>query len=222
MEPMKEFLTELSPGADEGKIWRIVQRLSPKEIRDALAEITAKEKNGDYEAWLSALYYRWAETDPMAALEHAKQLKGEFLSEAIGLAVLCSWMKRDPEGAYISVKKDDDFGHEARDMLVRTWNKDTVFENLRRFPDKEDARILLGAYCFQSAGDPESRAHILAALDEKKDLIGRDWAYSLLYRSWLYKDPVTALAAVSHKPIPWLHQQMLRDGLNTRPGPTLK
>lgn len=219
---MKEFLAELSPDADEGKIWKIVQRLSPKEIQDAIAEITAKEKNGDYEAWLSALYYRWAETDPMAALESTKQLKGEFLADAMGLAVLCSWMSRDAEGAYISLKKDKDFWHEARDMLVRTWNKDTVFESLKRFPDKEDARILLGAYCFQSAGDPESRAHMLAALKENKDLTGREWGYSLLYRSWLYKDPVNALADVAQIKAPWLRQQMLRDGLNSQPGPTLK
>jgi len=220
--PMSEFLAELSPDADEGKIWRIVQRLSPQEIRDAITEIAGKEKPGAYEAWLSALYYRWAEIDPMAALESAKQLKGEFLADEMGRAVLCSWMSRDAEGAYVALKKDKDFWHEARDMLVRTWNKDTVFENLKRFPDKEDAKTLLGAYCFQSAGDPESRAHILAALAENKDLTGREWGYSLLYRSWLYKDPVNALAAVPDKSVPWLHQQMLRDGLNAQPGPTLK
>jgi hypothetical protein len=104
--PMKEFLAELSPDADEGKIWKIVQRMNPKEIRDAIAEIAGKEKPGHYEAWLSALYYRWAETDPMAALEHAKQLKGEFLADEMGRAVLCSWMSRDAEGAYIAVKND--------------------------------------------------------------------------------------------------------------------
>ena len=222
VKPMKEFLAELSPDADEGKIWKIVQRLSPKEIRDAIAEITAKDKNREYEAWLSALYYRWAETDPIAALESAKQLGEEFLADAMGLAVLCCWVSRDADGAYLSVKNDDDFGHEARDMLVRTWNKDTVFGNLKRFPDPKDAETLLGAYCFQSAGDPASRNHMLAALDENKDLTGREWGYSLLYRSWLYKDPVNALAAISDKPIPWLQQQMLRDGLGTQPGPTLK
>ncbi len=222
VEPMREFRDELSPDAEEGKVWRIVQRLNPDEIRDAIREITGRERQADYKTWLSALYYRWAETDPMAALESARQLKGDFLAEEMGLAVLCSWMSRDAEGAYLSLKKDKDFKYEARDILVRTWNKDNVFDNLKRFPDKEDARILLGAYCFESAGDPESRTQMIAALDANKDLTGREWAYSLLFRSWLYNDPVSALAAVSEKPIPWLHQQMLRDGLSNQPGPTLK
>jgi hypothetical protein len=222
VEPMKELLANLSPDAEEGKVWRIVQRLNPEEIRGAIKEITGRERRTAYKTWLSALYYRWSETDPMAALESARLLKGDFLAEEMGLAVLCSWMSRDAEGAYLSLKKDKDFSHEARDILVRTWNKDNIFDNLKRFPDKEDARILLGAYCFESAGDPESRTQMLAALDANEDLTGREWAYSLLFRSWLYKDAAGALAAVAEKPIPWLQQQMLRDGMNNQPGPTLK
>lgn len=222
LAPMKEFLAELSPAADDGKIWRIVQRLDPKYIPAALAEIAAREDSRNYERWMSALYYRWAETDPMAAIGSAKQLVGEHLQDSMALAVLSSWMAKDADAAYLALRNDKDFSHYARNMLVRTWNQETVFENLKRFPDEKDSQYLLGAYCYHSADDPASRDHMIAALAEKKDLPFRDWGYSLLYRSWLYQDPAKALAAVSEQPIPWLQQQMLKDGLSNQPAATLK
>lgn len=202
--------------------WKIVSRIPVSQIPDAMKRLReARDRSLDefesdrLDHIASALCFHWAESDPRAALadvlSHPEYRGRTQLVES----VLAAWMITDPDAAYAAVKDHKDYEFQGRTMLVRTWNPDTVFENLERHPDKH--RILLGWYCIAAVENESQRNATLAALKERPTIKDRDWAYQLLFRAWGYQDFPSAFTSAQNLDIPWLETQLLRDNFRNQP-----
>lgn len=221
---------------NEADVWKAVSRLPAASIPDALIalrEARAMTPSGTdaarrLEEIESALYYHWAESDPVVALANVSAMPGPPDQKAIQSrkalleSVLSAWMRTDPNAAYRAVKDHEDFGYVGRDMLVQMWTADNVFENLKQFPDKN--RDLFGHYCYYAAevGNEKKRDDILKILKEQPDIKDRDWGYFLLFRQWAYADFPAAMAEAKKHNNPGLEEHVLEDGLNQQPAATLR
>jgi len=226
--PADDFKSLLIHKGRDADLWKIVSRLpatSISEALQALREARAVTASGtEAEMRLdeieSALYYHWAESDPVAALADVSAMPGPPDEDAIQArkalleSVLAAWMRTDPNAAYRAVKDHEDFGYIGRDMLVQTWTAENVFENLKQFPDKSED--LFGHYCYYAAeaGNEEKRDAILKVLKEQPDIKDRDWGYFLLFRNWAYSDFPAAMAEAEKHDHPGLKEHVLEDGLN--------
>lgn len=194
--PMEEFQSLLAPLSKEIDIWKVVSRIPPDQIQQAIREVEKRRQQGTYlpreREILSALYFHWAESDPMAALADVSSQPKSFERTDLVKSVLAAWMRNDPDEAYRSVKDHKDFEYYGRTMLVQTWTPENVFENLERHPDKH--QDLLGWYCASLAKKPEARDAMLKALQENPQMKNGDWAKFLLFRSWGYNDFDAAIA----------------------------
>ncbi|RYD48353.1 MAG: hypothetical protein EOP85_03720, partial [Verrucomicrobiaceae bacterium] len=216
-------------GKTEGDIWKAVSQLPRERLPDAikrLKEERAVTASGTHDArWLdeieSALYFHWAEMDPQAALadvvtipkstdEEERSRKGQLMT-----SVLTAWMRSDPDAAYRAVKDDDDLEYYGRDLIVKIWTPENVFENLKLYP--ENHQLLLGWYCGQNADDPVKRNAMLEALDDQPDLKNRDWGYMLLFRSWGYQDFHAAMAEAEERKRPDTVTMLIQDNLKRTP-----
>jgi hypothetical protein len=234
--PVADFKNLLVRKGRDADLWKIVSRLpaaSVSEALQALREARAVTSSGTAAAmrldeFESALYYHWAEFDPVAALADVSAMPGPPNQDAIQIrkalleSVLAAWMRTDPNAAYRAVKDHEDFGYVGRDMLVQTWTAENVFENLKQFPDKN--RDLFGHYCYYAAGagNEEKRDAALKALKEKPDLKDRDWGYFLLFRQWAYTDFPAAMAEAKKHDHPGLEKHVFTDGLNQQPAATMR
>jgi hypothetical protein len=196
VDAFENFENLLSAESRETDIWKVVSRLPKEKIPDALLRLrTARASTGNRSPEADrlheiecALYFHWAESDPVAALAdvsaipepadpHAKTTRRNLAE-----SMLAAWMRVDPNEAYRAVKDHKDFGFVGRNLLVQTWTAENVFENLKLFPDKHED--LLGWYCVAAAKDEEERNAMLTALKEQPQMQDRDWGYSMLFREW--------------------------------------
>ncbi len=219
----------LAVGSRETDIWKVVSRLpmeripeALRQLREAREQVPEGSRNAQRLAEIeSALYFHWAETDPQAALANvvampettepaAQTRKGLLLT-----SVLTAWMRTDPNAAYRAVKDDEKLEYFGRDLLVRTWTPENVFQNLNLYP--ENHQLLLGWYCGAAAEDPARRNAILSALRENPELRDRNWGYQLLFRSWGYQDFNAAVAEAENLKLPGMIQQLVRENLELRP-----
>jgi hypothetical protein len=219
----------LSAGSRETDIWKVVSRLPTEKIPDALLRLrTARASTGNRSPEADrlheiecALYFHWAESDPVAALAdvsaipepadpHAKTTRRNLAE-----SVLAAWMRLDPNEGYRAVKDHEDFGFVGRNLLVQTWTAENVFENLKLFPDKHED--LLGWYCVAAAKDEEERNAVLTALKEQPQMQDRDWGYSMLFREWASNDFNAALAEAENLDHPGLKEHVLDYGLDYHP-----
>ncbi len=213
----------------ESRLWPVVSRLRADALPgafDKLRELLAKAPKQSAE-WRrlneieSALYFRWAESDPQAALADVlakprpDDMWDKMKSRSLVESVLAAWMHVDANAAYAAVKDDKDYSHIGRDMLVRTWTPQTLFKNLELFPDKH--RDLLGWYCVAAAEEESRRNAMLAALKEQPEMKDADWAKFLLFRSWGYKDFDAAVAEAEARKLPDTVKQLLNDNLPSNP-----
>ncbi|RYD21375.1 MAG: hypothetical protein EOP88_11635 [Verrucomicrobiaceae bacterium] len=220
---------ELLDGGKDTDIWKAVSRLPKETLPDAFRRLREKRaitaSDSPDAQWLddieSALYFHWAELDPQAALadvvafpettdESERTRKGQLMK-----SVLTAWMRTDPNAAYRSVKDDEKLEYYGRDLLVRLWKPENVFENLKLYP--ENHQLLLGWYCGAAAEDPVKRNAMLVALKEQKDMQHRDWAYLLLFRSWGYSDFGSAMAEAEAQQLPGTVKQLIQDNLRSNP-----
>ncbi|MES2438409.1 MAG: hypothetical protein V4584_05065 [Verrucomicrobiota bacterium] len=218
----------------EEQIWQAVSRLAVADLPEALRRLramralTASWSNGEkrLDEIESALYFKWAESDPVAALADVSGMPGPPDHAAAARraelvrSVLAAWMRVDANAAYRAVKDDKALGYVGRDMLVQTWTAENVFENLKLFPDKN--RDLLGWYCVAAAKDEAQRNAMLAALKEQPEMRDRDWGYFMLFRDWAYRDFPAAMAEAKQHDEPGLEQHVLEDGLNQQPAATMR
>ena len=225
----ENFKSLLSGGSKETDIWKVVSRLPVAAIPDALKELRAAQavtashcrEARRLDEIESALYFHWAELDPVAALADVAEIPKSFEASAqirksrLVSSVLAAWMRTGAETAYWAVKDDEEFGYIGRDMLVQTWTPGNVFENLAKHPDKH--RDLLGWYCVAAARSPFRRDAMLTALREQPKMKDRDWGYQLLFRSWGYNDFNSAMAGAEAQNLPGMITQLMRDNLETRP-----
>ncbi len=224
----------LAPNSREDEIWKIISRIPTKNIPEAIHELrmtqlraaTGSAEERRLAEIESALYFKWAESDPIAALADVSTRPGppdhRAAAKRIALlkSVLAAWMRVDANAAYRAVKDHKNFGYVGRDMLVQTWTAENVFENLKQFP--ENNRDLLGWYCVAAAKDEAQRNAMLVALKEQPEMRDRDWGYFLLFRDWAYRDFPAAMAEAKKHDHPGLEQHVLEDGLNQQPAATMR
>lgn len=202
LEPFDEFRSLLSAESKETDIWKVVSRIPPDRIQDALREIHELKKRGTYlprdNEILSALYFHWAENDPKAALAGLPPKPNgslEFMMwSRLAKSVLTAWMRLDPEAAFGAAKAhaNKDFYYMGRDLLVQTWTPENVFQNLDRH--SENRRDLIGWYCVSLAEKPEAREAMLKAIKQNPFLEDADTAEFMLFRAWGYRDFDAAVA----------------------------
>ncbi|GAA5125451.1 hypothetical protein GCM10023212_27190 [Luteolibacter yonseiensis] len=219
---------------NEENLWKVVSRLPAAEIPEALRilrearAITASRtmEENRLDEIESALYYRWAESDPAAAQADVAAMPGAPDEQAgakrnkLMKSVLNAWMKTDPDAAYRSVKDQYYFSHMGRDMLVKTWTAQNVFENLKRFPDKE--KDLFASYCAEAAKREDSRNAMLKALKERPDIPDRDRGYGLLFREWTRTDLPAAMAEAKNVDLPGFEKIVLENGIQMQPAAALR
>jgi hypothetical protein len=233
MDEFAEF-QDLFTGGRETDIWKVVLQLPTARIPEALQrlrELQAVAASGSSDARRlaeieSAVYFRWAESDPVAALADVSTMPGPpdqkamMARNALLKSVLAAWMRTDPNAAYRAVKDREDFGFTGRDMLVQTWTAENVFQNLKLFPDKSED--LLGWYCIAVAGDEGQRNAMLKALMEQPNMKDRDWGYFMLFRQWAYMDFPAAMAEAKKHDHPGLEQHVFEDGLSVQSAATIR
>jgi hypothetical protein len=194
--PMEDFQSLLAPLSQETDIWKVISRIPPDQIQQAIREVEKQREQGTFlpreREILSALYFHWAESDPKAALAGVSPEPESPERTDLVKSVLAAWTRSDPDEAYRGVMNHKDFEYYGRTMLVQTWTAENVFENLERHPDKH--RDLIGWYCASLAKKPEARDAMLKALQENPQMKNGDWARFLLFRSWGYKDFDEAIA----------------------------
>ncbi|RYD26149.1 MAG: hypothetical protein EOP87_23225, partial [Verrucomicrobiaceae bacterium] len=224
---------ELLKEGSETDIWKTVSRLPRERMPDAirrLKEIEAVTATGSPEYLLrdikSALYFHWAEMDPRAALadvvaipkstdQDERARKGLLMT-----SVLTAWMRTDPDAAFRAVKDDENLEYYGRDLIVKLWTPENVFENLKKYP--ENHQLLLGWYCGENANDTVKRNAMLQALKEQPDMKDRDWAYMLLFRGWGYEDFDAAMAEAESQKRTGTVTQLMQDNLNRNPDKVLR
>jgi hypothetical protein len=210
---LEDFQSLLAPLGKEVDIWKVVSRIPPDQIQQAIREVEKLRQQGTYlpreREILSALYFHWAESDPKAALADVSSQPKSFERTDLVKSVLAAGMRNDPDEAYRSVKDHKDFEYYGRTMLVQTWTAENVFENLERHQDNH--RDLLGWYCGSLARKPEARDAMIKALQEKPEIKDGDWAKSLLFRSWGYKNFDEAIAKAEELKSPDLVNQLMKD-----------
>lgn len=227
-DPFEGFAQLLSGGGD-GDIWKIVSRLPLNRIPDALERL--KEMRERTPGWTpdafrlleieSALYFRWAESAPEAALADVEATPipahgwASIRRRQLRESLMAAWMRSDPDAAYRAVKDDPKLEYMGRSQLVRTWTPADVFENLKRYP--KNHQLLLGWYCAAAAEDPVKRAATLQALKEQPGLRNRETAYELLFRSWGYNDFEAAMAEARSQELPAMVSQLLHDNVEQSP-----
>jgi hypothetical protein len=219
----------LSAGGRETDVWKVVSRLPQAGLdgfREQVREKMASAPNGSaefrrLEQIESALYFRWAEIDPTAALADVstipKSLDFQIDARRTNLlkSVLAAWMRTDADAAYSAVKNHRDFGYTGRDMFVQTWTPENVFENANRYPDKY--RDLLGWYCVAAAEKEQHRNAMLAALESQPDLKDGETAKFMLFRSWGYRDFNAAIEEAKARGYEDRVKQIVEDNLGMTP-----
>lgn len=227
--PLGDFKGLILDRKNEVGIWKVVSRLPSTDIPEALRSLRearsvtvsrtpAERRLAEIE---SALYYRWAESDPVAALADVSAMPGppdrksNTMRVELLKAVLGAWMRTDPDVAYRAVKDEHEFSYVGRDLLVRTWTAENAFENLKRYPDKY--KDLFGWYCVAAAQDEGQRDAMLKALREQPDLQDRDVGYTMLFREWVGSDVPAAMAEAKKLDRPGFEQSVLGDALKEQP-----
>jgi hypothetical protein len=209
------FATLLEPANETADIWKVVSRMPPGQIADAIRQIEAQPGYLPRKsAILSALYFHWAESDPQAALADAEAMPDEEARTGLVRSVLAAWMRTDPDAAYDAVKTTES-EYYGRTMLVQTWTPQSLFEALGRHLDKH--RDLLGWYCASLDDKPEAREEMLATLARKPRMKDGDWGESLLFRKWGYRDFDAAIAKAQTQVSPHMKQQLVRENVEGQP-----
>lgn len=228
-DPIRDFHDLLDPASRETDVWKIVSRLPEdrlaevmRDVREKLAVTPSRGSEAERLAEIqSALYFRWAEFDPEAALADVSAIpksldfRIEQRRTTLLKSVLAAWMRSDADAAYVAVKDHKDFGYVGRNMLVQTWTAENVFENLERHPDKR--RNLLGWYCAAAAENVAQRDAMLAALESQPDMKDGDWAKFMLFRSWGYDDFTAAVEAAKALGYQDRVEQIVDDNLQSKP-----
>lgn len=232
--PLGDFKGLILDRKNEISIWKVVSRLPATDIPEALRSLrearsvtaswtTAEKRLAEIE---SALYYCWAESDPVAALANVSAMPGppdrksNTMRVELLKGVLSAWMKTDPNAAYRAVKDVYEFSHVGRDLLVKTWTADNVFENLKLFPDKH--KDLFGWYCVAAAQDEDQRNAMLKALKEQPDLQDHDWGYEMLFKEWVVLDIPAAMAEAKKLDRPGFEKSVLEIALNQQPAVAIR
>lgn len=205
--------------ADE-EIWSCVTALPKPAFPEAVKWLERVEADPEhcgrfyfYQQVASALYFRWASFDPVAAATAASAIRSFRNGEAIENSVLCAWMKRSPYRAYESTIES--YGPPkllnpvtGSDMFVRTWKTGDVLSNLARYPAK--GMLLLGAYCQFCAMNPPRREALFRLLEENPRMANRDWARERLLISWAKFDPDAAAEEAKRMHLDTLVDQLKR------------
>lgn len=222
---MLEFSKFLRGKTQRTELLSIISRIPAASMPEAAAmlrELAEKERGAivdirdwtEVAAWgeiANALYFHWAEMDPRAALADAMSSPSEQRRHEAVCGVLTAWMRTDPFTAYEAVKDHPKLAYPARDMIVRLWTPENVFENAERYPNKRGD--LLGWYAISHIDDVARRDAMLEELRARKSLKERSWVYSLLFRAWSQRDFGEAMAAAGREKIPSLEKQLVNETL---------
>ena len=222
-EPFDDFRSLLLPDSRETDIWKVVSRISPDRIQDAIREIHQLDKRGTYlprkDEILSALYFHWAENDPKAALAGLppapKDIMASIAWRGLAKSVLTAWMRMDPEAAFSAAKATNkDFYYMGRDMLVQTWTPENLFQNLDRHP--ENRSDLMAWYCSSLAFKPEARDAMLKTLKDNPNMKDAGTAAGFLLIKWGYQDFDAAIAKAQDFHASQIVKQIIRTNMPFR------
>lgn len=232
---MAAFKRLLSRKGNASETWKCVSRLSADELPMALEtlretlKVTASETEEESRLLEieSAIYFRWAESDPHGALKDVSAMEeppghaSDNRRSNLLRSVLAAWMKVDADGAYRAVKDHEDFGYVGRNILVKTWTPENVFERANLHPEKH--ADLLGWYCVGIAANETARNAMLSALEKDPGMKDGDRAKFMLFRAWGYRDFDAAVTAAEERKFDDTVQQLLKDNLGGGiPGPALR
>ena len=227
VDPATAFERLLS--GEDRRTWAVVSRLDASTMPLWLGKLRELMKSSPRESaeWLrlaeieSALYFHWADADPKAAWADVITIprsKGYSVSNYPGAlirSVLAAWMRRTPDDAFTATKDHPDYGHIARDMLIRTWTPETLEENLAKHPDKR--RDLLGWFCGSIVGDEGKREAVIRFLLQKPEPKDADWGRMLFFRSWGYEDFYAAIARAEALELPSMVSLVCQDNFTMNP-----
>ena len=221
LDPMENFSRLLAGDNRETDIWKVVSRIPPERIQEAIREVAELEKQGTYLARkneiLSALYFHWAENDPKAALAGLPTEPRDSLDSyhwrGLAMSVLTAWTRMDPEAAFSAGKAhaNKDFYYMGRDLLVQTWTPENVFQNLDRHP--EHRKDLMGWYCASLTTKPEAREAMLNRLKDNPFMEDADTVNFMLFRAWGYEDFDAAVASAKQFYPPTGLKRIIEDNL---------
>lgn len=221
-DPVRELTDLLHGKGAKTDLLSIISRIpaarmpeAARLLRDHAEALQLDETNWlllqEWSEFTAALYFHWAEMDPHAALADAMTYTQRQQKNTAISGVLTAWMRTDPDAAYRAVKDDKECGHLARNMIVKQWTPENVFENADRYPDKRGD--LLGWYAISHIEDVARRNTMLEELRKRTDLKERSWVYALLFRAWGYNDFEAAMTAAGKEKIPWLEKQLVDDNV---------
>lgn len=224
LPPVNVVRETIKGSLDDREQWRQVRGFTEDEVKAAIGELGSPSRMMSLRHNLSAmLFSRWAEIDPVAANEAARELfPNQFSYER--RAVIAAWIKQGGGvAAWNAVQGDGGIwdctrtvSGEVADMLVASYsNLDdaSAFKEVLQMNDEncDMADILCRARAKKAYATPESRAAFLAAAAKHPDEYVINTAREYLFREWAQRDPKAALAGVMELPISEEKRESLRD-----------
>ncbi|GAA5120248.1 hypothetical protein JIN84_20630 [Luteolibacter yonseiensis] len=176
-----------------GEAWTVISRFSIRQIREALAEISAGDRTDAAMDQEAMLYFCWAQIDPLEALEAAggKDEKQTLHSAFTG------WMKKDPDAAYQWAMKSSRIDKKLASLEMATLLYSLPpAEALEKAEacDPQVKTLLLGRIGNAMAETEEERAEFLTMLANSGVAPGESaYALKAFVRSWADSDPAAAL-----------------------------
>lgn len=224
-DPIRAFERLLAGKGEFQEIGAVVSRIPPAKVPELAArlrEAVADPPDGADPAFIQeiarAMYFRWAEADPQAALQDAGKWPVELERYIMSRPALAAGVKRDGVEGYLTMKKDSPHRFHTAEMLVRTWSNDDLLENLKRLPDQAERDHLLSRYCEESAEVPEKREAMIRLLHERKDLTGDGSNFNRIFRAWSNLDFDAAMLSAGKQGVEGLEDEIIDATMNVEAG----
>lgn len=200
-EQMKELLEDY----DTKSTQKALSRLSPAEIKDALALVTAMPRSNNRDALRAQLYRAWAVFDPTAAWQAAVADPLDLDRGALTAAVAGMIAKTSPQAAIDLAFKIG--GGERRTAVLRSvfweWSKVDVaaaIAHIQAHPELPmEYTSFSSALTTLAEKDPLRAANAALML---RDALSRGSALSSLMTAWVEKNPKDALKWAESIPNP--------------------
>lgn len=200
-ESLRLLLGRPGNSRTRGEAWAIIRQLSIGEIQDALHQVSTFPESDATRLQNAMLYQRWAQIDPVAAMEAVTALpKEEGEREIMMTCAFVAWMKQDPDAAYQWGGKSPEFEQlEPSRMMANLLSGLTPAMALEKADSygAEVHKATLLKLARDLSTTPEDRAEFLAELarsgrnDEEKAA-----SLGAFVETWGRGDPLAALGAM--------------------------
>lgn len=200
-EKLRALLDRPASAKTQIESWSIIRNFSVREIQETLHELAAGPETEMGIAQTAMLYQRWAQLDPIPAMQSALENPDQEGGSRYAQDALTAWMNQDPDAAFrwaeSSAKFTDNRWH------VRMMG--TLLANLPNAEALEKAasygagvrKLTLGLVSQKMSDTPEGRTGFLSELarvnvtEEEKPV-----ALSAFFQAWGRAAPLDALGAV--------------------------